>query len=1513
MATISNATTGNDILVPTNDDVTYRGLSGDDVYILSSAIAANAKVSIVDTAGANRIQLVDGLSITSSRFAADAVELTLSNGAVVTVNGADNFTFEVGGNDTSGTTGTDQTYSAFASAMGVSSLPTGSTLVAGTANVSVSGASVGSGVGAGSVSILTTGYDDLSGGAGNDTYIGVIGSGTTLTANSYDVIDGGEGIDTVSLNLSDGDFSGDTTITNVEIMSFRASGAVRTSTSLLQQEGVTQITNDRSTDDLTVAGVPNIVTVFADRVLAGKDTRITYDLLSTIGPYTTQPLKVTDSGAASVIEFSASGTDGVETVAITSTGSALGQTIGTLTVDDAATASTLAKVTLAGGSKLTITTALDFAGTAVGSVVTGTIDLSESTGGSAITVGTDDENIAYTGGSGNDKITFAATFNTKDTVDGGDGVDTLALSGITAFSPTTVGSIANTEIIQIEATNNNDLAITNFDKTTATAFHLVENNTDGKDLTLSTLKAGDTVGVINDNDNNVAELSLGLKDASGTADVLNVELYGADGKTGAQNGIDDIIFTAIETLNITSDVVSVLGNEVLSTTSESNLITDISADTSLTTINVSGNDKITLTVGAEAALLATLDASSMTYDANLTTGAASSLAVSLGTGNDTINFGTTLSSADSVTDAGNRTATTGDRLTATISGLSTVTGTGNLNISGVENIDLITATSASSISAANITGASVINAAGTTGGDNTTALTITDLPTGTNVGVGNAAAAANDIYKGTLTVSLADETGDDDNITFLLGDTGTDDDVDATLVTNAAVETVTITANADLTEAGSNEADLNVAKVKATTLVINGGDAAYTEGLDLTGTGTATLHVNTATVNAAAHAGPLTLIANTATPTTVTAQGVAVQTITGSNKNDVVDLTVVGGTATHVLDGGTGNDTAKLSYTGTVSAVTIDNFETIEVTVGASKAVVLTQAAAKFTNDSDATTLIIKGGNGLSTYDMSADGQDGTNLVLIDASDFEGRLNHILFDAEMYANTTQIIGAASAKDVVKFSTDTDTQSYTPNTQGIEYLYFTSDSGNTGGETTTLDLTKATDISRLLLGTGTGSANTVAITNYNSDNHGTIYLGHLRGSAPTFDSTGGGALSIAHASATGTDDTVNLHLEDTNNAASTVTLTSAGTETLNITMGTLDEDHSIIASAVTPTTGSATTININGYLATASALQTLTLSTTSALTTTINAGTYAGTFTLSDRGSSAMTITGSIGVDSIQMENGGDVIASGTGVDTLVVKYYSIISGVTVDLSSTTDQIVSWDGAAATGTVTGFEKVNLAQYTGGFGANVTMGSSTTGSYEVTGTKAADAITFGLGADNFIHDDDTTLSVDTITGMNLLATGNQDTIDLDLSVIEGLSATTGSNDLEQGDGTDVAATDTVTVTELTAASVNISALSNDILVLVGATYATSVAAGEALEAGGNRVLVVSSDLATVTGSFLILYSDGTDAYVAVADVMVETADDTDFEANDLAVTNILKIAGVTSIAAGDFADAEFDIIA
>ena len=123
MATINHGS-GADIIVPSNNGTTYRGLAGDDTYIISNSIAANAEVTIVDTSGANKIQLVDGLSVKSSKFAADAVQLTLSNGAVVTINGASNFTFDVGGNATTGTSGSSNSLAEFASAMGVASLPT---------------------------------------------------------------------------------------------------------------------------------------------------------------------------------------------------------------------------------------------------------------------------------------------------------------------------------------------------------------------------------------------------------------------------------------------------------------------------------------------------------------------------------------------------------------------------------------------------------------------------------------------------------------------------------------------------------------------------------------------------------------------------------------------------------------------------------------------------------------------------------------------------------------------------------------------------------------------------------------------------------------------------------------------------------------------------------------------------------------------------------------------------------------------------------------------------------------------------------------------------------------------------------------------------------------------------------------------------------------------------------------------------------------------------------------------
>ena len=149
MATI-NHSSGADIIVPNNNGTTYRGLGGDDTYILSNSIAANAAITIVDTSGANKIQLVDGLSVASTKFAADAVQLTLSNGAVVTINGASNFDFDLGGNATAGTSGSVSDFAGFAAGAGVATLPASGS-VAGASNVSVTGTAWSAGGGSFSV------------------------------------------------------------------------------------------------------------------------------------------------------------------------------------------------------------------------------------------------------------------------------------------------------------------------------------------------------------------------------------------------------------------------------------------------------------------------------------------------------------------------------------------------------------------------------------------------------------------------------------------------------------------------------------------------------------------------------------------------------------------------------------------------------------------------------------------------------------------------------------------------------------------------------------------------------------------------------------------------------------------------------------------------------------------------------------------------------------------------------------------------------------------------------------------------------------------------------------------------------------------------------------------------------------------------------------------------------------------------------------------------------------------
>lgn len=99
-----NYSYGNDIIVTTSSD-TYRGLSGDDIYIISKGLTPNSDINIIDTDGNNTIQLIDEINLKQIKISNDALQITIANNTKITINGANTFEFELSGNVTNGRKG----------------------------------------------------------------------------------------------------------------------------------------------------------------------------------------------------------------------------------------------------------------------------------------------------------------------------------------------------------------------------------------------------------------------------------------------------------------------------------------------------------------------------------------------------------------------------------------------------------------------------------------------------------------------------------------------------------------------------------------------------------------------------------------------------------------------------------------------------------------------------------------------------------------------------------------------------------------------------------------------------------------------------------------------------------------------------------------------------------------------------------------------------------------------------------------------------------------------------------------------------------------------------------------------------------------------------------------------------------------------------------------------------------------------------------------------------------------
>ena len=115
-----NFSSGDNIIIADGQAKTLRGLDGDDTYFISNLLPKNSSIEVIDTSGSNIIQIAANTKVVKTLWTKDATRLTFEDDRIITINGADNFTFNMGGNVTDGTEGTDLTFVEFSQIFGIS-------------------------------------------------------------------------------------------------------------------------------------------------------------------------------------------------------------------------------------------------------------------------------------------------------------------------------------------------------------------------------------------------------------------------------------------------------------------------------------------------------------------------------------------------------------------------------------------------------------------------------------------------------------------------------------------------------------------------------------------------------------------------------------------------------------------------------------------------------------------------------------------------------------------------------------------------------------------------------------------------------------------------------------------------------------------------------------------------------------------------------------------------------------------------------------------------------------------------------------------------------------------------------------------------------------------------------------------------------------------------------------------------------------------------------------------------
>ena len=842
----------------------------------------------------------------------------------------------------------------------------------------------------------------------------------------------------------------------------------------------------------------------------------------------------------------------------------------------------------------------------------------------------------------------------------------------------------------------------------------------------------------------------------------------------------------------------------------------------------------------------------------------------------------------------------------------------------------------------------------------TTTTTTTDTTTTTTTPTVTATSAALTTSANTVAMTTGDDTITGSDTTLTAGDIIVDhnsDDNDSVTITGATyatavtsagatisgVENVNVNFNAmtaatftasgvygsvinvDTTLAGGNttvtvdDANAGVtvnAGSSVTSLTVNGNGIADDTSITVNG-GTATTVSGLATHGAAATsaAGDVTITANSATTVnasgeiiTVTAPAATAINLEGTTQTDDSATVATDGATTISMtsnvDGVAGSQVVEtLNLSGSsaaVSATVTGGIETINVSGSQNVTIIVA-------DDVIDTETVANTSTGTLTVELSDVNGTSPDLSLVSANSIK------INDASLGAQTVTLAAGANVDyadeggAVLTFDMDDDTTTnvttgtlnltlsdaitsnfvidQTASSDNFDKLALTVTKAQTGLDvraSTTVDVTMSGAVAVTLAAGATfksldAGAMTAAVTGTTGASKKTITTGSGNDDI-TLDATAGLAVNLgagndiaeignftldATSVIDGGDGTDTLQLTNANANTGTGASAITGFE-IFATTANASVNSAHIAGKVIVVTGAnqLTLTNINTAVVDMS-----NVTSADAFTTVINANANIGTLI---GAGTAFALTGTDKVDTITGNNGNDTIIGAAGDD--------VLTGGAGDDSIT--------GGAGADTIRG--DVGDDSLTGGAGDDdFIFGGGSTAAVLAT-TKDVDTIT-----DYVQGSDDIQFDLSEIKVANSQKAGS--TLDLAL-LVSGASATAGAVAVQevadQAGGAAVAA----------GAGVHL-------FILLTETYANVGAMADGIETGDHE-LTIASGVAD-NDAFLTLYSDGTNAYVALCSFEADPG--TDPAAGNLTAENLVNLGANAAITAGEFVAGDFLIVA